>query len=306
MANAANKFNIKDFSVTGLATFPSANVVYLDGNYLDLAANGQLAYGTLGDCVAAWGSGGAAAIKFGEPSPSNPGLIMVGVGKFVETGIISLATPYISIVGATTDRTRHEVTASGCTPLFQLTAANAIIKNLRLSTPGGAVLETYGNYFEMDNCDISSSNPETPNTYFIDNTTCGSGVVGKMTNMRLEFSTADGYLMQINNGQDSQVSDFILSDSDIVLGPNTVGSIFYADNQDLRPYLRRIYISGGAPGGINIFGGNYGNFNGRIEDVHIEGSGIASVFYGGGYVSGYIKNLVKNRTCMWLRWPGTC
>jgi hypothetical protein len=82
--------------------FPSANVVYLDNDYLNLRAKGLLAYNNLQDAIEAFSAGGAAAVKFGTPSATNPCAILIGVGTFeTHRGAVSyfINTDYISIIG---------------------------------------------------------------------------------------------------------------------------------------------------------------------------------------------------------------
>lgn len=79
--------------------FPSANAVYVDKDYSRLRTNGLLAYPDIRSACEAWDTGGPARMKFGTPSVSSPGVILIGVGTFTHSGTATLNTDFVSIVG---------------------------------------------------------------------------------------------------------------------------------------------------------------------------------------------------------------
>jgi hypothetical protein len=90
--------------VVGSYSTPRANAVYVDNDYATLSAKGILAYGTLEDAVASWRSGGAAQVRYGTPSATNPALIIVGAGQIEcliagNTTQLSIDVDFLTIAG---------------------------------------------------------------------------------------------------------------------------------------------------------------------------------------------------------------
>lgn len=83
--------------------FPSANVVYVDNDFGKLRSKGLLAYGTLQDAIISWRAGGAARARYGTPSATNTGNILLGAGTLeVGSGVLTdldIDVDFINIVG---------------------------------------------------------------------------------------------------------------------------------------------------------------------------------------------------------------
>jgi hypothetical protein len=94
--------------------FPSANCVYVDNDYIALRKQGLLAYYTLYEAVNAWNPGGEAALKFGNPTSTQWGTIILGCGiiqmvpfpnVLPQGTMVEIITEYINIIGQGIDAT---------------------------------------------------------------------------------------------------------------------------------------------------------------------------------------------------------
>jgi hypothetical protein len=115
--------------------FPSANVVFVDSNYLALQSAGLLAYGTIEDALVAWRTGGSAETTYGAPSSSNPGLILVGVGIFAGTAV-NVDVDYINIQGISKEKSI--ISAASSADMITVTQPHVNIENITLDGGAGA------------------------------------------------------------------------------------------------------------------------------------------------------------------------
>lgn len=93
-----------------LSAIPSSNCVYVDNDYIGLRAKGLLAYRTVEDAVVSWRAGGEARIKYGTPTATSRGTIILGAGKIesaksTTTTEVDIDVDYLNVVGQGKDAT---------------------------------------------------------------------------------------------------------------------------------------------------------------------------------------------------------
>lgn len=121
--------------------FPSANVVYVDNDYLKLRGKGLLAYRTLEDAVISWRAGGAAVNKYGTPSTTNRGAILVGVGTIECLSVTSdcvIDVDFLNIIGQGKDVTILTSSAVSVGNMVQFNVGNCVLKDLTIKAPVNA------------------------------------------------------------------------------------------------------------------------------------------------------------------------
>ncbi len=122
--------------------FPSANVVYVDNDYLKLRGKGLLAYGTLEDAVISWRAGGAARNKYGTPSATNPAAIVCGVGEIeclsVGSSTCVIDVDFLHVRGQGMELTVLTSSAVSIGNMVQFNTAGYILKDLTIKAPSNA------------------------------------------------------------------------------------------------------------------------------------------------------------------------